>query len=112
VAGSVDRPDCGSGQPPLWSLVHESLEALQRQQANLLRGRLRLEHHLFLGEWIDAFTSFRRGLLHDFHLEQARQREPAVATEAPLNNAIERLEDCGDLLTGQFGIAADLSHDL
>src|SRR5688572_5285072 len=69
--------------------VHEGLEALQRQQANLLRGRLCLEHHRFLGEGIDALTRLRGGLLDDFHLQQARQREHTVATETLLDDAIE-----------------------
>src|SRR4030095_8898862 len=92
-------------------LVDERLEALQRQHANLLRSWLRLEHHLFLGERIDALARLGGRLLHDLHLEQARQREHASATKALLDDAVQRLEHCGNLLTGQFGVLADLSED-
>src|SRR5688572_15076956 len=93
-------------------LVHKGLEALQGRDANLLRGRLRLERHLFLGEGIDALTRLRGGLLDDFHFQESRQREQTVATEALLDDPVERLEHCGDLLTGQPGVLADLIHDV
>src|SRR4029079_16381770 len=51
------------------------------------------------------------GLLHDLQLEQAGQREQAAATQALLDLAIERLEHRGNLLAGQLGVLADLSHD-
>src|SRR5689334_6544353 len=91
--------------------VHEGLQALQRQSADLLGSRLRLENHLFLRERVDALARLRGGLLHDLQLEQAGQREQATATQALLDLAVERLEHRGNLLAGQLGVLADLSHD-
>src|SRR6185437_2799483 len=91
--------------------VHHCLEALQRHHADLLAGRLCLEHHLLAGEGVDSLTGLRRGLLHDLHLQQAGHGEETVALQALLDHAVERVEDAADLLARQPRVFGDLSQD-
>jgi hypothetical protein len=64
-----------------------------------------LKINLFLGDGLMPSRAFVAGFFTT-SFEQAGNVNRR-GHGGPLNNAIERLEDCGDLLTGQFGIAAD-----
>src|SRR6185437_9422371 len=81
--------------------VHHRLEALQGHHTYLLAGRLCLEHHLLAGEGVDSLARLGRRLLDDLHLQQAGHREEAVALQALLDYAVERVEDTSDLLARQ-----------
>src|ERR1700753_1001075 len=52
-------------------LVHEFLQRLERGDAHFLAGGLRLEHHLFAVERVDALARLGGGLLDDLHLQKS-----------------------------------------
>src|SRR5580700_3904412 len=91
--------------------VDHALEALERHHADLLAGRLGLEHHLLAGERVDAFARLGGRLLHDLHLEKTGHREQTVAAQALLDNAAERIEDAADLFAGQPRVFGDVCQD-
>lgn len=90
------------------------LELLERADLNGSRGWFSLEHHFFLGEWIDSLAGFHRRLAHGGDLHQAGKDELAdgILLQVAFNDVTEIVENCRDLLAGKFGVFRDLIEDL
>src|SRR5687768_7904662 len=102
--GNDDRSSRPDALREVGWLVNEALQALKRQNSNFLRSRLRLEHHFFFRERIDAFTSRSRRLLHDLHLQQAGHGEQAGAAQTLSDDALQGVEHSSDLLARQLSV--------
>src|SRR5262249_7402037 len=80
------------------------LDRLDRARPDDLPGRLGLEHHLFLGEGVDALARLGGGLLDDDEFRKAGNDEDAGLLQLLVADGCERLHDALDVPLGELGM--------